>query len=82
MKILGDISDFLLGVIKIGGPIFVVILATLIVGSMLKWAGRIQESILAIFKNPLRVIIWIVIIVFGLILFFRYAYPVLGVIII
>ena len=74
MGLLKQVGDFLLDLIKYGSPIFIVIFATIIVASMIKWGHRIQEALRLIFHNPIYVVIWIVSICLGLFLVIKYVF--------
>jgi heme/copper-type cytochrome/quinol oxidase subunit 2 len=63
-------------ILEVAGPAIIIIFSLALFAGLLKWTARTKDNIKEVSKNPILLVLWIVISILLIYLFYKYAIPI------
>lgn len=66
---------FFKDLIKIGGPVIVILFTLAIFAGAIRWSNKTKDNLITIGKSPVLLVLWLAITIFLIIMVYKYVTP-------
>lgn len=70
-----SLLEFFKNILTVAGPIIIILFTLALLAGMIRWTTRTKDYIKEVSRNPIMLVLWIVLTAIGIYFFYKYAIP-------
>lgn len=72
IKNLTSLYEFFKSLFEVAGPAIIVFFALALIAGLVRWTYKTRENIKDVTKNPILIVLWIILSIIGIYYFYKY----------
>lgn len=77
LEFLNTFLEWLKNILAIGGPVIVILFTLAVIAGLVKWSYRTKDWIKEVSRNPVLLVLWLLLAGLGIYFFYKYGLPLL-----